>query len=161
MLNQNGDGREGNRLQSKSGPKRSCNRSGTVPECKRPKKTGSYQSSPVFSLFGNLPEPVRVRLPSWDAKKPDRTGLSNTIQEPYIDFNGKSRANRQWITVYPNTHNEHPQATRAVILVNTNKSTDAWKQIPFQHPDITAIEITGEFGMLESLTFITTVTTIM
>src|SRR3984885_1606276 len=78
MLNQNGDGREGNRLQSKSGPKRSCNRSGTVPECKRPKKTGSYQSSPVFSLFGNLPEPVRVRLPSWDAKKPDRTGLSNT-----------------------------------------------------------------------------------
>ena len=42
------------------------------------KKTGSYQSSPVFSLFGNLPEPVWVRLPSWDAKKPDRTGLSNT-----------------------------------------------------------------------------------
>src|ERR1700733_8573567 len=83
------------------------------------------------------------------------------IREPYINFNGKSQANRQWITVYPNTHNEHPQATRAVILVNTNISTDAWKQIPFQHPDITAIEITGEFGMLESLTFITTVTTIM
>src|SRR3984885_9136591 len=84
MLNQNGDGREGNRLQSKSGPKRSCNRSGTVPECKRPKKTGSYQSSPVFSLFGNLPEPVRVRLPSWDAKKPDRTGLSNTRHDSYV-----------------------------------------------------------------------------
>src|ERR1700733_7883671 len=78
MLDQNGAERQGNRLQSKSGPKRSCNRSGTVPECKRPKKTGSYQSSPIFSLFGNLPEPVRVRLPSWDAKKPDRTGLSNT-----------------------------------------------------------------------------------
>src|ERR1700733_10713020 len=78
MLNQNGAGRWGNQLQPKSGPKRSCNRSGTVPECKRPKKTGSYQSSPVFSLFGNLPEPVRVRLPSCDAKKPDRTGLSNT-----------------------------------------------------------------------------------
>src|SRR3984885_11349021 len=78
MLDQNGAERQGNRLQSKSGPKRSCNRSGTVPECKRPKKTGPYQSSPVFSLFGNLPEPVRVRLPSWDAKKPDRTGLSNT-----------------------------------------------------------------------------------
>ena len=24
-----------------------------------------------------------------------------TIQEPYIDFNGKSQANWQWITVYP------------------------------------------------------------
>src|ERR1700733_13393125 len=78
MLNQNGAGRWGNQLQPKSGPKRSCNRSGTVPECKRPKKTGSYQSSPVFSLFGNLPEPVQVRLPPGDAKKPDRTGLSNT-----------------------------------------------------------------------------------
>jgi hypothetical protein len=42
------------------------------------------------------------------------------IQEPYIDFNGKSQANRQWITVYPNTHNDHPQATRALILINTN-----------------------------------------
>ena len=71
-----------------------------------------------------------------------------TIQEPYIDFNGKTRANRQWITVYPNTHSEHPDATRSVILVNTNLVTDTWKQIQLQHPDITAIEMTGEFGTL-------------
>ncbi|KAF8227058.1 hypothetical protein L208DRAFT_1496931, partial [Tricholoma matsutake] len=70
------------------------------------------------------------------------------IQEPYIDFNGKSRANQQWITVYPNTHKDHPQATRAAILINTNISTDGWKQTHFQHPDITAIELTGEFGTL-------------
>ena len=25
---------------------------------------------------------------------------------------------------------------------------DAWKQIHFQHPNITAIELTGEFGKL-------------
>ncbi|KAF8230213.1 hypothetical protein L208DRAFT_1477341 [Tricholoma matsutake] len=70
------------------------------------------------------------------------------IQEPYIDFNGKSRANRQWITIYPNTHKDHLQAMRAAILINTNISTDAWKQIHFQHPDITAIELIGEFGTL-------------
>src|SRR3984885_15304632 len=101
MLDQNGAERQGNRLQSKSGPKRSCNRSGTVPECKRPKKTGSYQSSPVFSLFGNLPEPVRVRLPSWDAKKPDRTGLSNTTNTPVLDVRPNMMALSTWTTPLP------------------------------------------------------------
>jgi hypothetical protein len=91
------------------------------------------------SLISQLDLLVSLRRNTYDI---------TAIQEPYIDFNGKSRANRQWITVYPNTHKEHLQATRALILVNTNLSTDAWKQIPFQHPDITAIELTGEFGTL-------------
>lgn len=72
-----------------------------------------------------------------------------TIQEPYIDFRGKTRANRQWITVYPNTHQEYPDKTRSIILVNTNLSTDTWKQLQFRHPDITAVEITGNFGTLQ------------
>jgi ribonuclease HI len=70
------------------------------------------------------------------------------IQEPYIDFNGKTRANRQWITIYPSTHQDHPDSTRSIILINTNLLTDAWEQIPFQHPDITALEIHGQFGTL-------------
>jgi len=70
------------------------------------------------------------------------------IQKPYIDLSGKSQANWQWITVYPNTHKDHLQATRAAILINTNICTDTWKQIQFQHPDITAIELTGEFSTL-------------
>ena len=70
------------------------------------------------------------------------------IQEPYIDHNGKSRANRQWTTVYPNTHQEYPDKTRSIILINTDILTDTWKQIDFQHPDITAVEITGGFGTL-------------
>ena len=61
------------------------------------------------------------------------------IQEPYIDFNGKSQANRQWMTIYPNTHHSHPDSTRSLLLINTNLLTDSWKQINFQHPDITAI----------------------
>ena len=70
------------------------------------------------------------------------------IQEPYIDFNGKSRANRQWMTVYPNTHHSHPDSTRSLLLINTNLLTDSWKQINFQHPDITAIELKGPFGTI-------------
>ena len=70
------------------------------------------------------------------------------IQEPYIDFQGNTRANRNWTTIYPNTHKTHPDSTRSVILINANLITDAWKQIDFDHPDITAIEITGQFGTL-------------
>src|ERR1700733_12909468 len=68
----------------------SCNRSPVrnavatgLAQCRNAKdRKKPVRISPVrfFSLFGNLPEPVRVRLPSWDAKKPDRTGLSNTNQ---------------------------------------------------------------------------------
>lgn len=73
------------------------------------------------------------------------------IQEPYINFNGKTHANRQWTTIYLNTHKVHPGATRAVILVNANIPTDNWKQIHIQHPDIMAIEMTGDFGTLHIL----------
>lgn len=43
-----------------------------------------------------------------------------SIQEPYIDHQGKTRANRQWVTVYPNTHQEHPDNTRSIMLINAN-----------------------------------------
>jgi hypothetical protein len=70
------------------------------------------------------------------------------IQEPYIDFKGKTRANRNWMVIYPNTHQKHPDQMRSVILINTSLITDSWKQIHFEHPDITAIEIQGSFGTL-------------
>jgi hypothetical protein len=78
MLGQIVAGKKDNRSQSRSGLISGCNRSGTVPESDRPQKTGPYQSSPVFSLFGNLPDRLRLRLPHLDVEKPDRTGLSNT-----------------------------------------------------------------------------------
>ena len=45
-------------------------------------------------------------------------------------------------------HKTHPDNTRSVILVNTNLLTDAWKQIDFNHLDITAVKVKGQFGML-------------
>ncbi|KAF8236008.1 hypothetical protein L208DRAFT_1253814, partial [Tricholoma matsutake] len=78
------------------------------------------------------------------------------IQEPYTNFNAKEttyqRANRQWTTIYPSTHGTHPQSSRSLILINTNIPTDSWKQITFQHPDITAIELTGASGTLHIIT---------
>jgi hypothetical protein len=70
------------------------------------------------------------------------------IQEPYIDFNGKSRANRQWTTIYPTTHSGHPDSTRSLLLINTDILSDSWKQLNIQHPDITAIELKGPFGTI-------------
>jgi hypothetical protein len=70
------------------------------------------------------------------------------IQEPYINFRGKTQANRLWSVIYPSMHQEHPDSTRSITLINANLLTDAWKQIHFQHPDITAIEIQGQFGMM-------------
>ena len=52
------------------------------------------------------------------------------------------------MTVYPNTHHSHPDSTRSLLLINTNLLTDSWKQINFQHPDITAIELKGPFGTI-------------
>lgn len=72
------------------------------------------------------------------------------IQEPYIDFKGSSRANWQWTTIYPSTHQTHPDSMRLLILINTNILTDSWKQLNIQHPDITgftAIEIQGHFSI--------------
>ena len=70
------------------------------------------------------------------------------IQEPYIDFQGNTQVNCNWTTIYPNTHKTHPDSTRSVTLINTNLLTDAWKQIDFDHPDITAVEIMGQFSTL-------------
>ena len=65
-----------------------------------------------------------------------------TIQEPYIDQNGKMRANTQWFTVYPSTHNQSPNTTRSIMLVNTKLLTNNWNQLHIEHPDITTIELT-------------------
>ena len=63
------------------------------------------------------------------------------IQEPYINFRGKSRANLAWSTVYPSTHHNAPDSTRSLLLMNTDIDPFAWQQINIPHLDITAIEI--------------------
>ena len=70
------------------------------------------------------------------------------IQEPYFDYKKDSRASSKWIAVYPTNHLDNPIRTRSMILVNTKISSNSWTALAIKCPDITAIQITGEWGTL-------------
>ncbi|KAJ6471212.1 hypothetical protein DFH09DRAFT_810300, partial [Mycena vulgaris] len=70
------------------------------------------------------------------------------IQEPTIDFLGKSRTNLRFTPVYPTRHTDAPKATRSLILVNTHLPSSSWSVIPLDSSDMTAIELRGPFGII-------------
>ncbi|KIL54440.1 hypothetical protein M378DRAFT_49708, partial [Amanita muscaria Koide BX008] len=63
------------------------------------------------------------------------------IQEPYLDQMNRTRANPQWIVVYPTTHMTEPKKTRTTILVNKKLATDRWEEIEANSGDVTAIRL--------------------
>jgi len=71
------------------------------------------------------------------------------LQEPYIDFQGSSHANLSWHPVYPKGHQQHFHKTRSLILVSTGLHTNAWAPIDIDSPDMTAIHLHGEHGIVE------------
>jgi len=70
------------------------------------------------------------------------------IQEPYIDFKGKTRANPHWLPIYPPKHNENPKNTRSITLVNRRVAADAWTPLPIDSQDVTAIQLQGDYGTI-------------
>jgi ribonuclease HI len=68
------------------------------------------------------------------------------IQEPYFDYKKDSRISSKWIAIYPLNHIDNPLRTRSMILVNANISSNSWTALSIDCPDITAIQITGEWG---------------
>jgi len=68
------------------------------------------------------------------------------MQEPYIDFKGMTRAGSSWLPLYPKNHLKNPKDTCSIILINQQLSTDAWTPIPIDSPDVTAIQLQGDFG---------------
>ncbi|KAF8193036.1 hypothetical protein BJ912DRAFT_848521, partial [Pholiota molesta] len=71
------------------------------------------------------------------------------IQEPYIDFQGRTRATPGWYTIYPTKHKfTNDIKTRSVILINKKISTNTWTQIDVDSLDITAIQIRSERGTI-------------
>ncbi|KIY51165.1 hypothetical protein FISHEDRAFT_37922, partial [Fistulina hepatica ATCC 64428] len=69
------------------------------------------------------------------------------LQEPYIDFANASHRNAYWHIVYPTHHfKDNQPTTRSVILVNTSLPTNAWRQIPVNSPDVTAVQIVTNGG---------------
>ena len=71
-------------VKNKTGFNWSCNR-------KRPQKTSLLRFGPVFCSFSNWEDRLRLRSKALGAKRPDRTGLSNT--NIYVkDTDGINRA---------------------------------------------------------------------
>ncbi|KIJ39724.1 hypothetical protein M422DRAFT_174834, partial [Sphaerobolus stellatus SS14] len=51
------------------------------------------------------------------------------LQEPWLDWLGRTRASRHWEVVYPTRHRDNPRDTRAIILINKHISTNCWTDI--------------------------------
>ena len=66
-----------------------------------------------------------------------------TLQEPAINPFNHSIASKDWITVYPTTHEAHPEKTRTLTLINASISTDAWEQVNFPSGDVTVTIMKG------------------
>jgi hypothetical protein len=70
------------------------------------------------------------------------------LQEPVINYFGKTIASRDWIAIYPTTHPVNPAKSRSIILLRASLCTDNWMQIDFPFGDVTAVQLTGTWGKL-------------
>ena len=70
------------------------------------------------------------------------------IQEPALNFKDKTIVARDWIPIYPSTHEKKPQKTRSVILMNKRLPTENWEQMEFMSGDITVVKINSNWGQI-------------
>ena len=70
------------------------------------------------------------------------------LQEPAMNFLGKTIATRDWIPIYPSTHEKEPGKTRSLMLVNASLPTEGWEQVEFPSGDVTVLRITGSWGKM-------------
>ena len=71
------------------------------------------------------------------------------LQEPHIDFLKNTRASQQWRVLYPPKHKDSPARTRSVTLINTRIATNGWSAIPVDDPDITAVSLSYDTGLIQ------------
>ena len=65
-----------------------------------------------------------------------------TLQEPYIDKLGNTKAMKDWRVVYLSSHLTDPAPIQAVMLVNVNIDTNKWVQLSIQGMgDLVTIQI--------------------
>ena len=71
------------------------------------------------------------------------------IQEPYLNPVGLANASnlrRYWDVIYPTNHHSNPERSQSILLVNKNLSKNNWHIVLLDTPNITAIELNGDFG---------------
>jgi len=65
-----------------------------------------------------------------------------------MDPQGFTLAARDWIPIYPSIHRKTEKTSRAVTFIRADLSSDAWKQLDFPSADVTAIQLKGDWGIL-------------
>jgi hypothetical protein len=70
------------------------------------------------------------------------------LQEPSINFLNKTIASRDWVLLYPTTHDKQPEKTCSVILIQSNLLTENWEQIDFPSGDVTVLWIKEYWGTI-------------
>ncbi|KIM55657.1 hypothetical protein SCLCIDRAFT_134320, partial [Scleroderma citrinum Foug A] len=68
------------------------------------------------------------------------------IQEPALNSVNNTRASTHWRVVYPTWKFTHGNKPRAVMLVNSKISTNAWRQIDFPSADVVVIRESHGYG---------------
>lgn len=71
------------------------------------------------------------------------------LQEPYFDFQGMTRASREWIAVYPsNKGKEGKPKVRSMMLVSTKIRSDSREELRTESNDLTIIRFQTNQGKL-------------
>lgn len=70
------------------------------------------------------------------------------LQEPSINQFGKTIASRDWVAIYPSTHQKNPDKSRSLILLRASLCTDNWMQIELPSSNVTVVQLTGNWGKL-------------
>ncbi|KAG1794546.1 uncharacterized protein HD556DRAFT_1236586, partial [Suillus plorans] len=71
------------------------------------------------------------------------------IQEPFLNPVGLANASnlrQYWDVIYPTNHHSNPERSQSILLVNKKLSKNNWHIVPLDSPNITAIELNGNFG---------------
>jgi hypothetical protein len=70
------------------------------------------------------------------------------LQEPAVNFLNKTIASRDWIPIYPTTHDKAPEKTRTIILIRGDVLTESWEQLDFPSGDVTVLHIKEVWGTM-------------
>jgi len=71
-----------------------------------------------------------------------------TRQEPAINSFHNTITAKDWTPIYPSTHGNNPDKTRAVTMIHSSIKTDTWNQLDFQSRDVTVVQLKGNWGKL-------------
>ncbi|KAG1801121.1 uncharacterized protein BJ212DRAFT_1286859, partial [Suillus subaureus] len=71
-----------------------------------------------------------------------------TLQEPFINTLGNTKATPDWNIIYPMHRFTHNKRSCTVTLIHKQLDTNNWRQILFPSLDVVVIQMQGTFGKL-------------